>query len=616
MKQWTNRFPWVGAVVFGRGKRLLRQVSSALLPVSMLLAATSAWAGCDVQQMEIPVRIVDRRPIATLTLNGTEVPMLVDSGAFFSMLSESTATQLKLRLRNLPAGFRIDGYTGRIAARLTRVEKVGLLAVQLSNVEFIVGGNELGAGIMGVLGRNILSMADTEYDLAHGAVRLSFPKGECAKTNFAYWAGNAPVIEVPLDEGNYRQDTAIRLEVKINGKRTLAVLDTGAPRTSLTLRAARSAGIEEGDLTPVGRVGGAGEGRVKSWTGPVAVFELGGEKISNSRLRIDDTDRSDEGMLVGLDYFLSHRIYVSRLQRQVYVTWNGGPTFALNQATPGEYDTRFAALPPDVAKDDADALARRGAAAIAAGNYARALEDLNRACELAPGVADYFFARARLHLAMLQVQPALADLDRALHLDPTLAEARLRRVAVHAALGNRPGAQADLMHLDAALPPSSALRADMAEQYARFGQAAEALRQFDFWVNTHQKDARLASVLNSRCWMRARLNIDLPLALQDCKQAVDLDDGAAAYFDSLGWTYLRMGDAARAKKAFDNAIELEALPLSLYGRGLAQLRLNDTASGERDLEAARKLKPSVAEDGRKEGFEFVADVPRPAAAGT
>ena len=31
---------------------------------------------------------------------------------------------------------------------------------------FFVGGNELGAGIMGVLGRNVLAAGDTEYDLA------------------------------------------------------------------------------------------------------------------------------------------------------------------------------------------------------------------------------------------------------------------------------------------------------------------------------------------------------------------------------------------------------------------------------------------------------------------
>jgi len=321
-------------------------------------------------------------------------------------------------------------------------------------------------------------------------------------------------------------------------------------------------------------------------------------------------------VLMGLDYFLSHRIYVSRLQRRVYATWSGGPIFAPAQATPGNYDARYAALPKDVGNDNADALARRGAAAIAAGNHARALEDLNRACELAPGVADYFYARARLHLTMQQTRPALADLDEALRLDPALVEARFRRARVHAVLGHRGDAQADLTQLDGALPPSAALRADMAELYADFAQPAEALRQFESWVSSHQNDARMASVLNSRCWMRTRLNIELPLALQDCKRAVDMDDDAAAYRDSLGWAYLRLGDAARAKRAFDGAIELQALPISLYGRGLAQLRMDDAPAAERDFAAARQLKPSIDEDVRSKGFDFVDGAARSAASGS
>ena len=108
----------------------------------------------------------------------------------------------------------------------------------------------------------------------------------------------------------------------------------------------------------------------------------------------------------------------------------------------------------------------------------------------------------------------------------------------------------------------------------------------------------------------------MPLALRDCQRAIDLVDTSAAYRDSLGWTYLRMGDAARAKKAFDGAIKLQALPFSLYGRGLAQLRLNDTAAGEQDLAAARKLQPSIGQDVIKEGFEFLDDVTRAAVSGS
>jgi len=302
--------------------------------MALLIGAPAGAAGCDVNELEIPVRIVNQRPIGTLTLNGVEVPMLIDSGAFFSMLPVSTATQLGLQLRSLPAGFRVYGYSGRIEARMTKVEKVGLQGKVLRNIEFLVGGNELGSGIMGVLGRNFLSIADTEYDLAHGVVRLMFPKGDCDNVNFADWAGDAPIIEAELESNVRDKGTQIRVAVKVNGVGMRAMLDTGAPGTALKLSAAKRAGVKEGDLTEAARTGGAGQQRLRSWTGQLASFELGGEKILNNALQIDDTDHLHDDMLIGLDYFLSHRIYVSRLQNKLYATWNGVPVFALGVARP------------------------------------------------------------------------------------------------------------------------------------------------------------------------------------------------------------------------------------------------------------------------------------------
>jgi len=579
-----------------------RRGCAALL--GLLLAAPSAWAGCSMSKLEIPVRIVNQRPIGTLALNGTEVPMLVDSGAFYSMLQSSTAAQLGLRLEPLPIGMSVVGYTGHVQASMTHVEKVGLHGNEMSNVEFIVGGNELGSGIMGVLGRNFLSVADTEYDLAHGVVRLMFPEGDCDKVNFAYWAGEAPIIRAELENTYRERNNDIRVTVSVNGTKLRAIMDTGAPQTALRLRAARQAGIQDSDLKEAGKVGGAGAGRVRSWTAPIESFEFGGEKITNNVLRVDEVEgnRGAGGdMLIGLDYFLSHRIYVSRLQRKVYATWNGGQVFARGDAI-GAYDPRYAALPTDVAADDAEALARRGEASAARGEYARALEDLNRACELAPTAAANFLARARVHVAMKQLPRALQDLDEALRLNPALNDALGLRALMRAAKGDRAGALADLLALDGALPPSSHLREAMAQTYAAMGLAPDALRQWEMWVSTHRADARLAQVLNSRCWLRTRHNIDLKLALEDCESAVARDRNEPAYRDSLGWTYLRLNDEAAAIKAFDAAIEMRATPFALYGRALAQRRLGNAAAAQRDLEAARKLRVNVDNDVRKAGL--------------
>jgi predicted aspartyl protease/Flp pilus assembly protein TadD len=593
---------------FGRND-YLQHLSRHFVVVTMFFAlcltSFSSAAGCKLDYDELSVHIVNSRPVANVSINGIQLSMLVDSGAFFSFLTPSTAAHLKLPLKNMPDGLRVHGYTGPVEAKLTRVEKLRFGVSALSGADFIVGGSELGAGISGILGRNILAKGDTEYDLANGVVRLFTPKGECKNTDFAYWAGEAPVIVVPLDNFNDQEDTTIRVRVKINGKRDDAMLDTGAATTSITYQAARRAGIGKRELTPNGRVGGSIEGFRESWIGDVSQIEIGQEKIKNVRLQVNDVEENFGGMLIGLDYFLSHRIYVSQLQNQLYATWNGVPVFARARATDGQYDAKYAALPNKADENDASALARRGSAATAAGNYDSALADLNQANKLAPTVAEYKYLRAQLHFAMRHSDLALADFNEAVQLDPAHAEARYQRAYLRFYAEDKQGAIADLKELDETLPPTAHQRVNMANLYTNLALNPQAFKQFDLWINSHRKDNKLAGALNNRCWLRARLNIELSLALQDCKEAVNKDDDNSAYHDSLGWTYLRLDDAAQAKKAFDNALENDLSPVSMYGRAIAKLKLNDTKGAEADFAKARAKESKIDEKIRQYGFTFI-----------
>lgn len=586
----------------GAARRPWPALAAAL---ALATAAVPAWSACRIQVFEIPVRIVGLRPVATVGVNGTDLPMLVDSGAFFSMLPRSTATQLGLSLQRLPDGLRIEGHTGSIEARLTHVKEVNFNGMKVPDVDFIVGGNELEHGIRGVLGRNFLAMADTEYDLAHGMVRIVLPKGECEKTNLAYWAGDTPVNRVPLVHAD-RGDTAIHVEARVNGETVTALMDTGAPTTSLQLHAARSAGIRESDMRLLaGRVGGFDAGHARGWSAPLASFELGAERITNNRVAVHDVDDREDEMILGLDYFLSHRILVSRLQRQVYATWNGGPVFSLNtvDGSDADEDARYATPAAPPAADDADQLARDGEAAAARGDFALALRDLDRACALAPTAAN-LLTRGRMRWHAGRAPEALADLDQALKLDAANAQARLARAGVRLQLDDRAGAIADLAALDAALPPFAPERADAGHFYAALDMAPEALHQWALWIASHSRDAELGSVLNARCWLRARLKRDLPQALADCRKAVDEDEGNASFHDSLGWTYLRLDEPSRAVAAFDASLERRSqAPWSLYGRALAERRQGREADAARDLAAARAQDPKIDQAVAKAGFD-------------
>jgi tetratricopeptide (TPR) repeat protein len=565
-----------------------------VLPAAAI--AMSAEAACQLTTYELPVRMVAHRPIASVKLNGTEVSMLVDSGAYFSMLTYATASQLQLPVNPLPANYRVTGHTGEIDAKLTRVKQASFGGMDWSDTEFLVGGNELGAGIQGVLGRNVLATGDTEYDLAHGVVRLVVPRGDCGDGKPAHWPADAAVAETPLIGGDKHAPLIV---MRLNGTDVLALMDTGAVTTTVRLSAARRAGIQESDLKPIGRIGGAGVGRVQSWTTDFQSLALGSEKIPNARLGVDDGETNVPEMLLGLDYFLSHRVYMAKWQRKVYAIYNGGPIFWSEEGSSSSSLAPVSGMPPG----DADGWARRGAAALARGDQKRAITDLDRACELSPQSGRYRMERARVHWAAKRWDDALADLDAALDLEPSLHAARVLRASLRGFRGDVPQALADLQMLDAALPASAHDRETMARMYDTYGLPKESLRQSTLWLDTHPNDAHADDVYNQRCWVRTTGNFELPQALTDCEKAVALDPKRHEHQDSLGWVRLRMGDTQAAAKAFDAALALKPdQHWSIYGRALAWRQQGQTDAAARDLAEARRLRPDIDDRVRKAGL--------------
>ena len=579
---------------------VLRGALAARLAASALLALALQWpaaghAKCQLQALEIPVRMVSHRAIATVTINGTPVPLIVDSGAFFSFLTEAAAQQLQLTTRAIPFGARIEGVTGSIDTRMTRVKHLGLSGGDLQDMEFLVGGNEAGGGGMGLLGRNILSMMDAEYDLAHGMIRILKTNGECDKAGMAYWAGDAAVSTVDLLDDAHDLRPAIRAKLRLNGREVDALFDTGAT-TVVSLDAARSAGVKDADMKRVGRMGGAGRDKADEWTAPFDRVELGGEAVLHNHLAVGDFQLRGADVLVGIDFFLSHHLYVSKAQHRMYFTYNGGPVFALNTSSrpdPAASGAESAASGPGDTPT-ADEYARRGAASLARQDTQSALADLDRACELEPGNGAFFAMRARVHAQRKDADSTLRDLDTALRLDPGLADARMERASLRHFKGQRDAALQDLSTLDGALPPQSQIRFAMARLYENLEMPAAALAQWNQWMAAHRHDTALEHAYDGRCRMRAELGIELDKALDDCAEAVDADPKNPSHLDSRAWVWMRLDKLAKAKADFDRSLAIRPDSAdALYGRGLVQLRLGETAQAQADLAAARRITPGI-----------------------
>jgi tetratricopeptide (TPR) repeat protein len=425
------------------------------------------------------------------------------------------------------------------------------------------------------------------------------------------------------------------------------MVDTGAATSILSLKAAARAGVtpESAGVIDAGYSSGIGRGTIKSYIATFASLKFGdpddqGEEIQHARLRFADIGIGEADMLIGSDFFLSHRILVANSQRLLYFSYNGGAVFNLstsaaksspdsaNQkplvqareaAAPGGSPTpaTAAAVPSNDAPaqpttdagaqpSDAAAFARRGAALAGRRDFEHAIADLSKAIDLDPKNADYLYQRATMYWENRQPTQARMDLDQVLVLQPDSVAALVGRARLQVAGKDYAGAKSDLDQADKFAAKPANVRFEMAQLYADMGEHAAAISQYDAWIGSHADDSRLAPALNGRCRNRALLGQDLKDALADCNKAISRSlKGANGFiFASRALVHLRLGDYDESVADYDAALRLHPGNDAglLYGRGIAKIRENKRSEGEADLAAAVKIAPDIGEKFEKIGL--------------
>lgn len=628
------------------------------IPVMAVLSLSTATAATRCKVLEtrpIPVTMQGLRPTTVTKINGVKARFILDTGAFYSSLSPAAAAQYKLVLRstasdnslwgmatdlqNNSTGYNTQGFGGgQTTDKVTTVKVFTYAGVPLRNVQFLVGGNDLGGDTVGLLGDNLLRMADTEYDFADGMIRLAKPV-HCGDQPLIFWAKSGQHVAVVQLRDFTDTSPQIIGHGSVNGHHISIYFDTGAPRSVLSLSAAERAGItpHSPGVKPAGEAGGvAGNVEVRLWNAPIADLRIGTEKIEHTHLLIGNTGDADlsvrEGradMIAGEDFFLSHHIFVSYEQHRLYFTYTGGPVFDLGQPS-SEWKRAPAKTPagtapasakggpvtaagtaPAAAAANAATLISRGRAYAAQREFHLALADFVRACRIEPRNATCRYQRGLVYRQMKQPAKALKDFDAAIRLQSDNYRAHLARaeVLLSASKGlppdERAGAgaiKADLGAVNRLIPPESNLRLLLSSLYDDNGQYSAAIHQVDLWVPHHRHDRLLASAdqllasaLNNRCWARAEGGLQLRKALHDCNRALRLTPRDPAILDSRGLVYLRLGKLADAIDDYDSALKGNPkLPTSLYGRGLAELREGEKVKGRADLAAAEKIDPGTA----------------------
>lgn len=566
------------------------RLSVAIALATTAIASPAYAAGkCSLGKIaELPVTMSGLRPLVPATVDGHKTMFVLDSGAFYSTISPGTAAEFGLRTRAAPPQLHLTGIGGETNASAATVH-LELAGIDIPRIEFIVGGSEIGGA--GLLGQNILSRSDVEYDLAGGMVRL-FRPSDCGNQPLEYWAPSYSTmpIESVTDARFHTVGTAT-----LNGVKIRVAFDTGAYTSIVSRDAAARAGVKPGGegVVTAGQGRGLGKRTVPNWIGSFDSIKLGDEEIRKIRLRFGELSMGDIDMLLGADFFLSHRVYVANSQHRVYFTYNGGPVFSL-----GMRDSHAAPPVPTAAAEtqtgdtrgeptDAEGLGRRGAARLSARDYDGAIADLTRAMTLAPDDARFPYRRAEAHLARREPALARADIDLAAKLAPRDVDIRIMHATSRLGMREPDTVAADLDAASQAAAPSADQRLTLAHLYQRIDRFGPAIAQYDQWLAAHPDDSRKAEALDGRCRARALSGQELDRALADCDAALRLRRGDPDFLDSRALVQLRRGANDRAIADYDAVLKLQPRRAwALYGRGLAKQRSGMKAEGDADIAAA------------------------------
>lgn len=314
------------------------KAASALAALCFIANAAYAATPCTLQQVgELPISVVDGDLVVDATINGSPVKMEVNTGASFNALYRSTAARLGLQPKQIIGG-KVYGPGGPEKLYEVGVKKFTVGAYEADGIDFLAVGGEIHHPSGGWLGTRFLMHYDSEFDLPDGKLRF-FKANGCTGDQVVYWGKAYAVVQ----NVSSNPDFNMSVELKLDNSPVHAIIDSGFTASFITSETAKRYANHDIPAEKADDVVGIGRDVMPSQIVVVPSFSFGDETVKNARLRVADLFDKDRDvfvgsrisertmdprqMILGVDFFRSHRVYISNSQRKIYASYVGGPVF-------------------------------------------------------------------------------------------------------------------------------------------------------------------------------------------------------------------------------------------------------------------------------------------------
>ncbi len=294
------------------------------LPLLTLAACASDPAPlspgtCEVRKLsELPVTMVGRLPVVPVKIDGIDARMVLDTGADRLLVTEAALPHLRLNADRHRPGFSrgVNGTTGSFAAS---VERLIVGTVDLGHRDADVLPFVWPTGITppdGFLAGSILFIFDLDIDIPHRRVTLYYPR--ICPDGAAPWPLPSTTLEA---EPTLAGHAHLAVQATLEGQAVTATIDTGAEISLVSRRTAAAVGVDEATLAKDTAITTLGFGTTPRTARLHRFNELrvGNELLIGRVMAVADIPDGAGDMLLGEDWLLGHRIWLSFASRRVYV---------------------------------------------------------------------------------------------------------------------------------------------------------------------------------------------------------------------------------------------------------------------------------------------------------
>jgi predicted aspartyl protease len=308
----------------------MRNFTISLLLLAGLCPGMARAADCHLKIVNtVPIQLSEngKRVFVSVIINGTEKKFLLDTGGLMTQISPEAAEELKLPI--VDSSIKLLDLYGNASTKAARVDSFALGRLGDRNTSLPISTFHGEGSVAGLFAADYMGEYDTELDFTGGKMNY-FSQDHCPG-KVVYWPATA-IAAVPMRFADHH----LILNVMLDDHPFRAIIDTGAPNTTLTMEEAKRVF----DL--------AGEDADKRFEHVFQKLSFEGLEVGNPHITIipdkigskdpnngyatgtrvrmaDDSDSPRPAMLIGMNILSKLHLYIAFSENKVYITPASSP---------------------------------------------------------------------------------------------------------------------------------------------------------------------------------------------------------------------------------------------------------------------------------------------------